>query len=134
MERFKLNAKKETASTPPTLLQKLDAGINRKPVFGSVSLDIENQTVCATETGKSAYLTKSEFQVLWLLIRAQGNIITADEITEFLHEDDPDNQDLPLSNSIDVFVSRIRNKLNSIGGEHMRVVHQRGLGLFVECD
>ena len=73
--------------------------------------------------GKVIYLSPNEFQIVWLLNRANGNFVTEAEITEFLYEDSDD--DLPLSNVVASLVVRIRNKIRN-EGLHLNVGFQRG--------
>ncbi len=113
-----------------TLLPKLDAGENREPVFGSLRLDLETRE--AFVENKSVELTKSEYQILWLLVRANGNIVSSEEIENFLYEDISDDQDGPLHNIIPVFLTRIRKKLDPLTEGKVKIGTFRGVGYFLE--
>ena len=73
------------------------------------------KTLCAYNAEESVRLTAFEFQILWLLVRGQGGIITRDEIAYFLYEED--DNDLPLSNSVHAMICRIRRKLVKLSAD-----------------
>lgn len=114
--------------------RKLETGVRRESVFGNLKMDIRNQSIENTQTGVTERLTKNEYQILWTLLRAQGNIITEAEISNFLYEDLPDNKDLPLSNTISVFITKLRNKLQKVVGSHIQIANEHGMGFRLELE
>jgi len=71
-------------------------------------------------------LTPVEYQVLWLLVRAQGGVISDADVMRFTYEDS--NQDLPLSNGTAVLIGRIKKKLQLVAGDTVMIETVRGLG------
>lgn len=73
----------------------------------------------------STHLTAHECMMLWLLIRGQGCVITRDEMVYFIYDDSED--DIPLGNSTEVVMARVRKKLAQVSN---RVIIEtvRGMG------
>ena len=113
-----------------TLLPKLEAGKNREASFGPLRLDLESKK--AFVGNESVKLTNAEYQVLWLLVRANGAIVSSGEIENFLYEDIPEDKDIPLHNTVQVFLSRIRNKLDPLTDGRIKLSTFRGIGYFIE--
>lgn len=113
-----------------TLLYKLDAGTDKEPTFGPLSLHLENRTASVGE--KEIKLTPTEYQILWILVRAQGGVVSEAEIESFLHEHKPEDRDLPLTNAIASNVTRVRRKLEEFEGENMTIGNVKELGYFLE--
>ena len=84
---------------------------------GPVSLDTKSTRV--TVDGKVIKLTALEFRLLSYLMHHQGDVISRAQLTEHLYEQDFDRD----SNTIEVFVGRVRRKL---GVDIIQTV--RGLG------
>lgn len=110
------------------LLARLRALIRRSagqtsPVLevGPVRLDTRNSRV--TVDGAAVKLTAQEFKLLSYLMHHDGKVISRTELTEHIYDQDFDKD----SNTIEVFVNRIRKKLN------VQVIHTvRGLGYRME--
>lgn len=92
------------------LMDKLNAGTLTSPQYGDVSLCLVQRQLVGV--GGQKPLTPMEFQIMWLLTRAQGGYVTRDEIMYFLYDDE--ERDLPLFNSVEVMVGRIRRKLAAV--------------------
>lgn len=76
---------------------------------GELTLNLQNSFVeCQS---KKASLTKNEFQILYLLMKKSGQIISRDEIMRSLWEDEQFIDD----NTLTVNVNRLRKKLEEIG-------------------
>lgn len=86
-------------------------------VCGPVRLDTRAARV--TLDGEEVRLTGHEFRVLAYLMHHQGRVISRTELTEHIYDQDFDRD----SNTIEVFVGRLRKKL---GSELIETV--RGLG------
>ena len=85
--------------------------------IGSVRLDTKQSRV--TMDGNSVKLTSHEFRLISYLMHHQGEIISRTELIEHLYDQDFDKD----SNTIEVFVGRLRKKL------HPEVIETvRGLG------
>lgn len=88
---------------------------------GSVVLDTRTGAVSAS--GQPVELTAYEFRVLSYLMHHAGEIVSRTELTEHVYAQDFDRD----SNTIEVFIGRLRRKL---GGDLIKTV--RGLGYRLE--
>ena len=88
---------------------------------GPVMLDTRTGTV--TLDGEPLDLTSYEFRVLSYLMHHAGDVVSRTELTEHVYTQDFDRD----SNTIEVFIGRLRKKL---GGNLIRTV--RGLGYRLE--
>ncbi|MEP3049656.1 MAG: response regulator transcription factor [Roseibium sp.] len=84
---------------------------------GPVRLDLRAGRV--TVDGSSIKLTSHEFRLLSYLLHHQGKVISRTELTEHLYDQDFDRD----SNTVEVFVGRLRKK---IGSDMIETI--RGLG------
>jgi two-component system, OmpR family, response regulator len=84
---------------------------------GGVALDTRSGRV--TAEGRPVPLTGHEYRVLAYLMHHQGRVVSRAELTEHVYAQDADRD----SNTIEVFVGRLRKKL---GADVIRTV--RGLG------
>lgn len=83
------------------------AGGHASPLLecGQVSLDTRSGRVCVA--GRAITLTSHEFRVLEYLMHRPGDIVSRTELTEHIYAQDFDRD----SNTIEVFVGRLRKKL-----------------------
>ncbi len=88
---------------------------------GSVTLDPRSARV--TRDGESVKLTGHEFRVLSYLMHQQGRVVSQSELTEHIYAQNFDRD----SNTVEVFVARLRRKLGSACIETVR-----GLGYRME--
>ena len=88
--------------------------------YGDLVLNLS--TPACTVAGKPLVLTKHEFELLSLLIGNQGRIFSKDDLEQRLYGDE-----FRSSNTIEVFVSRLRTKLAEAGAPNV-VQTVRGLG------
>jgi two-component system, OmpR family, response regulator len=88
---------------------------------GPVSLDA--RTARVTVDGAPVKLTSHEFRVLSYLMHHRGRIVSQSELTEHIYARDADRD----SNTVEVFVARLRRKL---GAPFIETV--RGLGYRIE--
>jgi len=110
------------------LLARLRALIRRSAghssaqiALGDVLLDTRNARV--TENGVAIKLTAQEFKLLSYLMHHQGKVVSRTTLTEHIYDQDFDRD----SNTIEVFINRIRKKLKT------NVIHtERGLGYRLE--
>jgi len=71
------------------------------------SLDVSQATRSASIKGRDLALTTAEFELLWLLARNRGRVLSRDRIMDETRGIDWEAYD----RSIDVLVSRLRQKL-----------------------
>lgn len=92
-------------------------------VCGPVRLDTRSGRV--TVDGNAVKLTSHEYRLLSYLLHHQGRVISRTEIVEHLYDQDFDRD----SNTVEVFVGRVRRKL---GADVIQTV--RGLGYVAICE
>src|ERR1700687_3259469 len=92
-------------------------------VVGDLKLDTGAQTV--TRAGRSIPLTAKEYALLEFLARNAGRVVGRAEIAEHVWDESFD----PFSNLIEVYVNRLRRKIDSEAGKPL--LHtRRGAGYF----
>ncbi|WP_415721749.1 response regulator transcription factor [Photobacterium ganghwense] len=98
---------------------------NASPVIqvGGLSLDTRSSKV--THNGEDISLTALEFKVLSYMMHNADKVISRTELVEHIYKQDFDRD----SNTIEVFIGRIRRK---IGGDVIKTV--RGLGYRINAD
>lgn len=89
------------------------------PILRCGCLELDLAAAEARRDGKTVRLTAQEFKTLACLMRHAGSIVSQAELTEALYAQDFDRD----SNTIEVFVGRLRRKL---GADAIETV--RGLG------
>jgi DNA-binding response OmpR family regulator len=85
-------------------------------------LDLNTRTQEARLDGQVIDLTAREYALLEYLCRKQGAVISRDEIAEHVWDDRYD----PLSNVIDVYIQRLRRKIDRVEPSFIRT--RRGAG------
>jgi two-component system OmpR family response regulator len=103
------------------LLRRAAGHASSELVSGTVRLDTRSGRV--TVDGAPVKLTSHEYRLLSYLMHHAGRIVSRSELTEHLYDQDFDRD----SNTIEVFVGRLRKKL---GVELIQTV--RGLGYLIE--
>ncbi|HEX8167770.1 MAG TPA: response regulator transcription factor [Beijerinckiaceae bacterium] len=103
------------------LLRRATGHASSEIVCGPVRLDTRSGRVAVE--GSPVKLTSHEYRLLSYLMHHAGRIVSRAELTEHLYDQDFDRD----SNTIEVFVGRLRKKL---GVELIQTV--RGLGYLVE--
>jgi two-component system response regulator PhoP len=110
------------------LLARVDALLRRaggwaqsELVCGPVSLDTRSQTV--TANGEPLELTSFEYRLLEYLMLHAGEVLSKTQITEALYDQDFERD----SNVIEVFIGRLRRKLDP-NGEFQPIETLRGRG------
>lgn len=109
-------------------LRQIEAGEAKKSVYGALELDLRTRKLRNTITKDTEILTPSEYQICWALFRANGGLIAETELIDFIHEDDPDEKDLPLGNSVAVQIYRLRQKMNAVSNGSPEIETVRGFG------
>ncbi|MDB5590646.1 response regulator transcription factor [Enterovirga sp.] len=103
------------------LLRRAAGHATSELVSGSVRLDTRSGRVSVD--GAVVKLTSHEYRLLSYLMHQSGRVVSRGELTEHLYDQDFDRD----SNTIEVFVGRLRKKL---GVDLIQTV--RGLGYLVE--
>jgi len=115
------------------LLARLRALLRRRPPRGSASLTIGdlrlNPDTREVHRGERSFeLTNREFELLEYLMRNERLVVSRERLLEEVWGYDP----LAMTNTIDVFISNLRRKLEE-GGEP-RILHtKRGAGYVVRA-
>ena len=89
---------------------------------GDWSLDTRSSRV--TSAGLPVALTAHEYKVLDYLMHRPGVLVSRAELTEHIYAQDFDRD----SNTIEVFVGRLRKKLSSSSSDSARIETVRGMG------
>lgn len=98
------------------------SSLSQPEVYRSGALAL-NATVQSVQYGDEPLdLTGTEFQILELLVRAQGRTVSRDEISTVLYQ----RESRPFERSVDVHMSHLRKKLESKG--LAQIVTVRGVG------
>jgi two-component system OmpR family response regulator len=105
------------------LIRRATGHASAELVCGAVLLDTRSGSV--TVSGKPIKLTAYEFRVLAYLMHSKGEIVSRTELIEHVYAQDFDRD----SNTIEVFVGRLRRKL---GRDIIKTV--RGLGYRLETE
>jgi DNA-binding response OmpR family regulator len=88
------------------------------------ALELNLTTHSASLKGRALPLTTAEFELLGLLVRNRGRVLTRDRIMEAMRGMDAEAYD----RSIDVLVSRVRQKLGDDAKRSMFIRTVRGIG------
>ena len=110
------------------LLARIRALLRRTPALvatvlqvGDVSIDTRSRHV--RKHGALVDLTAKEYALLEYLARRSGDVVTREEISEHVWEESYD----PFSNLIEVYIQRLRRKLDATGSPKLLHTH-RGEG------
>jgi len=115
------------------LLARIRALLRRHPPHGSAlltagDLRVNPDTREATRGDRELELTKREFELLEYLMRNQRLVISRERLLEEVWGYDP----LDDTNTIDVFISNLRRKLEE-GGEERILLTKRGAGYLIKA-
>ena len=97
-------------------------------ILAVADLRLNTGTRRLSASGESIELTATEFAILELLMRAQGRIVTRDEISAVLHQ----REATPYERSADVHVSHLRKKLERNARAAIRSI--RGVGYMLTTE
>lgn len=110
------------------LLARIRALLRRGPELGPVvqrvaDLSIDTRTRRVERNGQPIELTAKEYTLLAYLTRRRDQVVTRADISEHVWDEHFD----PMSNVIDVYVQRLRRKVDD--GHEQRLIHtRRGAG------
>lgn len=105
------------------LLRRGNAGAGPQIVHGALRLDVAGRRLYCRE--QPLDVSARELAVLELLLAREGRVVTKQQIAEHLYGWDEE----ATSNAVEVFIYRLRKKLESSGVE-LRTI--RGMGYLIE--
>ena len=91
-------------------------------------IELNSVTRLVRRSGEMISLTDIEFQILELLMRSAGRVVTRDEITVAIHK----RESTPYERSLDVHMSHLRQKIESRSVPLIRTI--RGVGYVMTPD
>ncbi|MBU0983072.1 MAG: response regulator transcription factor [candidate division Zixibacteria bacterium] len=106
----------------PTMVAGGNGGTTNRRRVGNLTIDAASRSVQMGDRGIN--LTSAEFELLWLLARHPGQIISRDEIYAELRGFEYNGTD----RSVDLRIARLRKKLGENGKEPQRIKTVRSLG------
>jgi two-component system response regulator CpxR len=104
------------------VLRRSGQSDQRRERFACGALSLDPVLRQAFSAGEPVDLTSLEFDILLMLARANGRIVSRDEITAALHQ----REASPFERSLDVHISHLRRKLSHGSESPIRTV--RGVG------
>jgi two-component system alkaline phosphatase synthesis response regulator PhoP len=90
--------------------------------FGDVQVDFASRRV--TREGEELVLALKEFEILELLVRQKGQIVSRDQMLKDIWGYNPEN--LPETRTVDNHIAKLRHK---IGARHIETVPKQGYRL-----
>lgn len=93
---------------------------NNSSLFRSKDIVIDTNSITVKKNGESIFVTKTEFQILSMLMKNGGIIVTRELLLQNIWDD---NNNFIDDNTLSVHISRLREK---IGAQH--IVTIRGVG------
>jgi two-component system copper resistance phosphate regulon response regulator CusR len=112
----------------PELLARVRALLRRGPALASLVLAVDDLRIDTRarrveRAGKLVLLTTKEYALLEYLARRRGDVVGRADIAEHVWDDSFD----PMSNLIEVYIQRLRRKVDD--GHPIRLIHtHRGAG------
>jgi two-component system copper resistance phosphate regulon response regulator CusR len=112
----------------PELLARIRALLRRGPVLGPSVLTIDDLSIDTrarqvARGGRVIQLTTKEYALLDYLARREGEVVGRSDIAEHVWDDSFD----PMSNLIEVYIQRLRRKIDD--GAGIKLIHtRRGAG------
>jgi DNA-binding response OmpR family regulator len=112
----------------PELLARIRALLRRGPALASLVLAIDDLTLDTRarrveRAGRSIQLTTKEYALLEYLARRRGEVVGRSDIAEHVWDDSFD----PMSNLIEVYIQRLRRKIDD--GHALKLIRtHRGAG------
>lgn len=106
------------------LLARMRALLRRRPVLANPVLQVQDLTVdtrsrTVRRAGREIDLTAKEYALLEYLMRQDGAVVGRAEISEHVWDEQYD----PFSNLIEVYVQRLRRKVDA--GAAVKLIHTR---------
>ena len=116
----------------PELLARIRALLRRGPALGPTILEVSDLRIDTRarrveRAGRPVQLTTKEYALLHYLARRQGDVVGRADIAEHVWDDSFD----PMSNLIDVYIQRLRRKIDDGHASKLIQTH-RGAGYALE--
>ena len=117
----------------PELLARVRALLRRGPALASLVLAVEDLTIDTRgrrveRAARPVQLTTKEYALLEYLARRRGEIVGRADIAEHVWDDSFD----PMSNLIEVYIQRLRRKIDD--GHPLKLIHtHRGAGYTLDA-
>ena len=105
------------------LIRRSSGQLSAELRCGSISLDPRGAKV--TVNGQPVRLTSHEFRVLSYLMHHRGKVVSQAELSEHIYAENFDRD----SNTVEVFIARLRRKLGTSA-----IATVRGLGYRMDCE
>ena len=101
----------------------------RSPVARVADLTLNTASHAAERGGRAIPLTAKEYALLEYLVRNEGRVVGREQIAQHVWDEMFD----PMSNIIDVYVKRLRDKLDA-GGQRRLIHTRRGEGYILTAE
>lgn len=112
--------------THPTKMRMAEGAVRR---FGGWTMDMARRRLIDPK-GQEVRVTRGEFELLALLVRSGGRVVTRDQLIDAVSGTDRN----PNDRTIDVLVSRLRRKMGDDGGAPRLILTEKGLGYRLAAD
>lgn len=107
---------------------RYNSGCHEKDRFDILGLVIDREKHTCQYCGKSVSLTPIEFEILWLLCRQKGNVVSAEEIFEKVWGE----RSFECNNTVMVHIRRLREKLGESAKTSQIIKTVWGVGYKIE--
>jgi len=97
--------------------------------FGGMKLDLEKRLLENTD-GETISLTRGEFDLLSILARQQGRVLSRDQLLDAISS----REHTPTDRTVDNLISRIRRKIEAEPAKPVLLVTERGVGYRLLAD
>ncbi|HEV2952816.1 MAG TPA: response regulator transcription factor, partial [Candidatus Dormibacteraeota bacterium] len=105
------------------ILRRVEGAAPSRLVLGELTIDLERHRV--EEGGRAVELSPAEYQLLVAVVRAQGRVLTREQLLDELHGL---AEAEVLERAVDVHMSRLRAKLADPARTSRYIVTVRGSG------
>lgn len=119
-------AMKELLARVRAMLRRRTESVDTRLTFGDITLELSTSMLCCLD--EKVRLTNKEFQMLEMLITADGGIISVDKFMDKIWGYDSETE----QNVVWVYVSYLRRKLVGLGSS-VRIEAHRNLGYSLEA-
>ncbi|MFM2045755.1 MAG: TorCAD operon transcriptional regulatory protein TorR [Pseudomonadota bacterium] len=112
--------------THPSKMRRAEGTVRR---FGGWTMDLARRRVINPD-GQEIRVTRGEFELLALLVRSGGRVVTRDQLIDAVSGTDRN----PSDRTVDVLVSRLRRKMGDDGNSPRMIMTEKGLGYRLGAD
>ncbi len=122
----------DRAVLPDILIARMTALLKRteiNPMHSKSAVNIGDLTVMPSRreafvSGQAMRLTSIQFDLLWYMVKHSGTVVSRNDLSQLLYDTDYNG----IDRSIDVYISRIRNKLGDDPTNPVYLKTVRGVG------